>query len=351
MRKFCSTVLISALIICCMSYTAVAADISVTVNGEIVGFSDAKPYINNDNRILVPLRAIAEALNLDVTWDDTTKSATFEDKASTKKTVFSIGENKYIFVERETSKGVEIDTAAVISNDRIYAPARYLAEAFGYSVVWDENNSIVSISSSLDIDNKNDDNYKAISSFIPNGWEILKTYGDEPAIVDGDLNNDGILDKAFIVEESGLSESDYSPQRNLIILFGEKDNSYKLAIIAKNAVLLKDEGGAFGDPFESIQIDRGSLVLNFMGGSIRWHRSFRFRYQDDGWYLIGFTECGYELIGESMECLKDDYNLITGDYIGEKVVDGEIKTIEKNIGKNQLLNLKDFVAAEYNIQQ
>lgn len=51
-----------------------------------------------------------------------------------------------------------------------------------------------------------------------------------------------------------------------------------------------------------------------------------------------------------MECLQNDYNLITGDYIGDKLEDGKIKTIKKNIGKKQLLNLNDFVADEYSIQ-
>ena len=30
-----------------------------------------------------------------------------------------------------------MDTAAVIANDRTYAPIRYLAEYFGYLVDWD----------------------------------------------------------------------------------------------------------------------------------------------------------------------------------------------------------------------
>lgn len=51
-----------------------------------------------------------------------------------------------------------------------------------------------------------------------------------------------------------------------------------------------------------------------------------------------------------MERLQDDYNLITGDYIGERAEDGKIKTIEKNIGKKSLLNLNDFIASEYSIQ-
>jgi len=152
MKKLCSVALAAALVMGCMPFTAFAADISVTAKGAAVEFTDAKPYINSDNRTLVPLRTIAEALDLEVTWDDATKSATFADKAGTKKTVFTIGENKYTVVEGETSKEVEMDTAAVITNDRTYAPARYLAEAYGYNVSWDSNDSIVSITPSYEIE-------------------------------------------------------------------------------------------------------------------------------------------------------------------------------------------------------
>ncbi|QEK11610.1 hypothetical protein FQB35_04110 [Crassaminicella thermophila] len=195
--------------------------------------------------------------------------------------------------------------------------------------------------------NKMDNDLQDISSFIPKGWEVLKKY-DELAIAEGDLNKDGIMDKAFVIEQNNQSE--YASPRNLLIVFGNKDNTYTLSIRAEKAILLANEGGSFGDPFEDIAIDRGSVLIKFMGGSSRWHRYFRFRYQDNGWYLIGFTEGSYESIGDSMDCLEDDYNLITGDYIGEKLEDGKIKTIKKNIGKKQLLNLKDFVADEYDMQ-
>jgi hypothetical protein len=199
----------------------------------------------------------------------------------------------------------------------------------------------------LDREKQKTDLSNDISSFIPEGWEILKKY-DELAIAEGDLNKDGITDKAFIIEKS--NESDINSPRNLVIAFGNKDNTYNLSIKAEKAILVESEGGTFGDPYKDIVIDRGSLLLKFFGGSSRWHRYFRFRYQNNGWYLIGFTEGSYEEIDGDMYCLQDDYNLITGDYIGEKLEDGEVKTIKENIGMTQLLNLKDFDASEYMVQ-
>ena len=39
-----------------------------------------------------------------------------------------------------------------------------------------------------------------MSSFIPNGWEVLKK-GYDSSVWEGDLNKDGLIDKAFVVTE------------------------------------------------------------------------------------------------------------------------------------------------------
>ncbi|WP_432406231.1 hypothetical protein [Wukongibacter sp. M2B1] len=192
-------------------------------------------------------------------------------------------------------------------------------------------------------------NIQDIKSFIPKGWNVLKEYGGELAIAEGDLNKDGINDKAFVIENS--NEHEYGRQRNLLIVFGNKDDTYTLSIRAEKAILLSNEGGNWGYSFKDISIDRGAVLVKYKGGydNIR-HRYFRFMYQDNHWYLIGFTEGLLKVIGNSVHCLQDDFNLITGDYIGKKLDNGKIKIVEKNIGKKQLLNLKDFVVNEYYIQ-
>jgi len=38
----------------------------------------------------------------------------------------------------------------------------------------------------------------------------------------------------------------------LIIVFGNFDGSYDLSITSKNDILLANEGGTFGDPFDGI---------------------------------------------------------------------------------------------------
>ena len=150
MKKLFAGLVAATLAISMVPATAFAADITVTANGDKVAFTDAAPYINSDNRTLVPLRAIAEALNLKVDWDDEAKTATFATEDGAKKVDFTIGAKELKVTEGEKASTVEMDTAAVITNDRTYAPARYLAEAFGYNVSWDGRDSLGSITPSYE---------------------------------------------------------------------------------------------------------------------------------------------------------------------------------------------------------
>ena len=150
MKKLFAGLVAATLAISMVPATAFAADITVTANGDKVAYTDAAPYINSDNRTLVPLRAIAEALNLKVDWNDEAKTATFATEDGAKKVDFTIGAKELKVTEGEKASTVEMDTAAVITNDRTYAPARYLAEAFGYNVSWDGRDSLVSITPSYE---------------------------------------------------------------------------------------------------------------------------------------------------------------------------------------------------------
>lgn len=184
-----------------------------------------------------------------------------------------------------------------------------------------------------------------ITALLPDGWHILEIIEDEPEIAEGDLNKDGIPDIAAIIE--GDSESEEAPPRGLMIAFGQQDTTYSLSIIADKAVLRADEGGIWGDPFDSMSIDRGSVLLKFYGGSnYRWYSFYRFRFQDEDWYLIGATLGSYHT-GTATEEYADeeDYNLLTGDYAIKKAdEEGNLTTTEGNRGKRELVRLKDFSA-------
>ncbi len=113
-------------------YGIASTDVHVEVSGEAVIWTDAEPYIDTNNRTMTPFRVVGDALGLTIAWDSGTREASFSD--GTRTIYFPIESTT-----ARTSEGATItmDTSAVIVNGRTYAPVRYLAEFFGYSVGWD----------------------------------------------------------------------------------------------------------------------------------------------------------------------------------------------------------------------
>lgn len=144
MKKRVLSLALALLLALMLAVSAAAADVSVHVDGKPVQWTDAVPFIDVNSRTMVPLRAVAEALGLNVSWDDPRHEAAFTDGRST--IVFPIGSRE---ARTDTGRVVLMDTEAVIVNDRTYAPIRYLAEFFGCKVEWDDGSKTVLITTAL----------------------------------------------------------------------------------------------------------------------------------------------------------------------------------------------------------
>lgn len=182
-----------------------------------------------------------------------------------------------------------------------------------------------------------------IKSLVPSGWHILVAR-DKPTSAEGDLNNDSIPDIATVIEKNETTQDGNAPPRSLLIAFGIGNGEYTLSIIADNAVLRANEGGTFGDPFDGIVIDRGSVVLSDLGGSRwKWSDKYRFRFQNNDWYLIGQTQTDHD--GLTASSVEDDYNLLTGDFIVNKAENGSATPVitKGNRGLKSVL-LREFKA-------
>lgn len=148
--------------------------------------------------------------------------------------------------------------------------------------------------------------YKPTSSNeieIPKGYTLLKE-------ASGDLNKDG-KDEKVLVLNTGKSK-DLGDER-IIHVYHNKNGKWKLWHSAKGAVLASEQGGVFGDPFQSVDIERGAIVIKHFGGSrSKWDYTHRFKYQNKKWELIGAT-----IINETPceEQEKFDYNLTSGNVI------------------------------------
>lgn len=112
-------------------------EIRVYVEGQKVLF-DVPPQTIND-RTMVPIRAIFEVMGATVNWDNSTQTAICT-KGNTVVKMTLNSKTEYI-----NDVSYEMDVTPVIVDSRILAPARYVAEAFGYFVNWDNNTKSVHI--------------------------------------------------------------------------------------------------------------------------------------------------------------------------------------------------------------
>ncbi len=119
-------------------------DVNYSINGESKKM-DAKPFIKN-NRTLVPLRFVVEALGGEVNWDGENRLVS----------VNSNGKNIELKIDspiiKIDGKDVKIDQAAIIKGDRTYVPIRFIAENLDMIVNYINESREIEISS---FENKN----------------------------------------------------------------------------------------------------------------------------------------------------------------------------------------------------
>lgn len=104
--------------------------IEVTINGDVLVTED-KPYISEANRTMVPLRAISEALGLNVKWYDITRQITLSDGRT--EIIYTL-DSKTVLVNGEATL---LDTPPRIRNNRTYLPLSDLASHLNIHVKWD----------------------------------------------------------------------------------------------------------------------------------------------------------------------------------------------------------------------
>lgn len=150
MRNFLKILLFSLLCILTVSVTALAADdTKVCVNGEYIEM-DQKPIFKED-RILIPVRAVGEALKCKVDWDHDTQTAILNSGATELK--ITIGESKMnkINISRiPIDIPIELEVPAFIENGRTILPLRAVSEALFLDVNWNEEERTVVINNKYD---------------------------------------------------------------------------------------------------------------------------------------------------------------------------------------------------------
>ncbi|MGI5824761.1 MAG: copper amine oxidase N-terminal domain-containing protein [Bacillota bacterium] len=110
---------------------------TITTNG-VQSKIDAAPALVN-NRTVLPLRYVGEAIGADFKWDNTAKKVTYI-KGSTK---IELWINKNTIKVNGANKS--IDTAPTLINGRTMVPLRFVVENLGAKVKWDNTEKKVTV--------------------------------------------------------------------------------------------------------------------------------------------------------------------------------------------------------------
>ena len=102
--------------------------VDYVVNNNVIT-GDAAPYVDDNWRTMVPIRALAEAFDAEVVWDQDDETVTINFDGGTQ-IVMTVGETTYTINGEEAT----MDTEPVNTGSRVYVPIRFAAEGLGFSV-------------------------------------------------------------------------------------------------------------------------------------------------------------------------------------------------------------------------
>lgn len=104
----------------------------IVVNNVPIFFENEtdKPFIDKQGRTQVPVRFVSEALHKKVDWEGKTQTVSIDGKVK-------LRINSSV-VEVGGGRTLHMDTVARLQNDRTFVPVRFVSEALGQKVEWDE---------------------------------------------------------------------------------------------------------------------------------------------------------------------------------------------------------------------
>ncbi|MGG1880324.1 copper amine oxidase N-terminal domain-containing protein [Paenibacillus cisolokensis] len=152
MFKKLGIILISTFMLFGMTLGSVSAaeNVYVQVDGKNVKFPDAQPYVES-NRVLIPIRFVSEALGAKVSYKKETTGSRVE------RVVYVELNGKMIRMPVNSDTVlvgdtiVKLDVPARLQGSRVFVPLRFVSEALGAKVNWNQSKKLVSISTGKEV--------------------------------------------------------------------------------------------------------------------------------------------------------------------------------------------------------
>ena len=244
-------------------------EIKVLINNQFLQ-CDQPAVIKND-RTLVPMRAIFEALGAEVSWNDETKTA--EGVKDGKKVSVTIDENAIAINDEKH----EIDVPAQLVNDRTMVPVRAISEAFDCIVQWNGLKKYVIIMPQNQTPYKVnvDVNGKNIATVYYNDSGLLSriTYSTEDlytvkvALMPFYLNMNGnayfdiYWNRVFMDDSDGIINFNYSDDKLSSIEYNNNSTNYTYN--ADNSLQRNSDTGSDFDYLKYPKVFQGTATYNF----------------------------------------------------------------------------------------
>lgn len=275
------TLAILALLVAALALTASAAEevrvemtigqADYTVNGKAQTM-DSVPYVNSDDRTMVPLRFLGEAIGAEVNWNaaDGTASVAYKETTVT----FTLNSKKMVINNEE----LETDTAAVVVNDRTMIPLRAAAEAIGSTVFYNKGVITFVQADTVTVSNfwqlkqavaAGVDNIR-VENFDATGETTTKVVIERPLVLDGngakidfgfEVLSNGVTIKNFDIHTSEFDKAVSAPGSNggpgdCIVVEIHNDNTGDPVVIT-GLTIVHD---IFGNKNSAIYLADGSYV-------------------------------------------------------------------------------------------
>ena len=144
MKKAISILLMILIMTSCVSVFA-QSEVKVTLDGNEILFPDVKPFIDERDRVLVPIRFVSEALDALVDWENESRTAVVKQGND------EIRYTVYQPMAYLNGEMMVMDTYGILKDGRTLVPIRFISELLGYTVIWDEKTSTVIITSPKDV--------------------------------------------------------------------------------------------------------------------------------------------------------------------------------------------------------
>ena len=261
-------------------------NIKVRLGDELIKF-DVQPQLIN-NRTMVPLRAIFEALGATVDWNGDTQTiiSTKED------TTISLTINDpTMYVD---GKPVKLDSPACLVNGRTLVPVRAISEAFNLKVDWDNSTKTVLIKKTVSVVSEE---FMMLTDLIGVTWKytydkngvlIAKSH-DGGLTVEREFDENGYLIKeisttTFSDGEADVSVTTYTNDSNGNVLLETDEYGWKKYVYENN--LLKSWTNSNNASCFYTYDSNNRLIMEKYSATDGWTK---YEYRDDGQISCKYT--------------------------------------------------------------